>query len=120
MWKTPTYPTGHGRQVGKVLFTPRSVVYHKHRASSLKRFTVPDLQRLIQRNQFLFIWTNIHSWKLLLSHCLFSPVELLSPGARLWFPFGKSLYQGAARCCRAKPAPMEGQISAGPQRRGNI
>ncbi len=52
-----------------LLFAPDSVVYHKHRASCSRRFTHLQLRKLIQRNQFLFIWKNMQSWSLLLSHC---------------------------------------------------
>ena len=59
-------------QVGwDVLLAPKSIVYHKHRASSEKRFSPSALQKLVIRNQYLFIWKNIRSWKLLLSHCGF-------------------------------------------------
>jgi O-antigen biosynthesis protein len=56
-----------------VLLAPESIVYHRHRASSSRRFSPSKLQALILRNQFLFIWKNIHSWKLLLSHGLLLP-----------------------------------------------
>ena len=91
----------------EVLFTPGSKVYHKHRASSLKRFTTRDLQSLIQRNQFLFVWTNIHSWKLLLGHCLFLPWNCYRLARDFGFPVLRSLYQGAARLLCAKRLPME-------------
>jgi GT2 family glycosyltransferase len=57
----------------EVLFAPDSIVYHKHRASSCRRFTPDQLQALIQRNQFLFIWKNIRDWRFLLPHCLLLP-----------------------------------------------
>ena len=57
----------------EVLFAPQSVVYHKHRASSAKRFSPQGVQCLIQRNQLYFIWKNIRSWRLLFSHCFFFP-----------------------------------------------
>jgi len=57
----------------EVLFAPDSIVYHKHRASTGRRFRASQLQNLIVRNQFLFIWKNILSWKLLLLHGLYLP-----------------------------------------------
>lgn len=57
----------------EVLFAPSSIVYHRHRASSSRRFRPVELQGLILRNQLFFIWKNIRSWRLLLSHCLFLP-----------------------------------------------
>jgi O-antigen biosynthesis protein len=57
----------------EVLLAPGSIVYHLHRASSGRRFSPSQLQTLIIRNQLLFIWKNIHSWRLLLSHGVFLP-----------------------------------------------
>ncbi len=57
----------------EVLLAPESKVYHKHRASAERRFKASELQILIARNQFLFIWKNIESWKLLISHGIFLP-----------------------------------------------
>ncbi len=57
----------------EVLLAPESKVYHKHRASAKRRFRESELQALIARNQFLFIWKNIESWKLLISHGIFLP-----------------------------------------------
>jgi GT2 family glycosyltransferase/glycosyltransferase involved in cell wall biosynthesis len=57
----------------EVLLAPESIVYHQHRASSSRRFSASRLQALILRNQFLLLWKNIHSWRLLLSHGFFLP-----------------------------------------------
>ncbi len=57
----------------EVLFAPESIVYHKHRASSARRFSKAGLECLIKRNQLFFIWKNIRSWRMLLSHCLYLP-----------------------------------------------
>ncbi len=57
----------------EVLFAPRSVVYHRHRASSNRRFKSRELQCLIMRNQFIFVWKNLRSFRYLLLHCAFLP-----------------------------------------------
>jgi GT2 family glycosyltransferase/glycosyltransferase involved in cell wall biosynthesis len=57
----------------EVLFAPGSVVYHKHRATSARVFSQRGVQCLTQRNQLFFIWKNIRSWRMLLSHCFFLP-----------------------------------------------
>ena len=57
----------------EVLLAPESVVHHIHRATSNRRFNQSRLQALIIRNQFLFIWKNISSWRLLLSHGICLP-----------------------------------------------
>ncbi len=81
----------------EVLFAPGSVVYHKHRATSSRAFNLKTLQTLIQRNQFLFIWKNVRSWRLLLSHCVFLPWNCYrlarDSGLIMW----KSLWLAAAR-----------------------
>ncbi len=55
----------------EVLFAAESVVYHKHRSSTVRRFSRRGVQCLVQRNQLFFIWKNIRSWRMLLSHCFF-------------------------------------------------
>ena len=57
----------------EILFAPGSVVHHRHRASSARRFSPLQLQALVQRNQLLFTWKNISGWRFLLSHALFLP-----------------------------------------------
>ncbi|NWG13895.1 MAG: glycosyltransferase [Acidobacteria bacterium] len=57
----------------EILFAPASVVHHKHRASSARRFSPSCLQCLIQRNQLFFIWKNLRGWRMLLLHCAFLP-----------------------------------------------
>jgi GT2 family glycosyltransferase/glycosyltransferase involved in cell wall biosynthesis len=81
----------------EVLFAPSSVVYHKHRATSSRRFTPGRLQTLIQRNQFLFIWKNIHSWRLLLEHSLLLPWNVYRLGRDFGPAIWRSLLQGVAR-----------------------
>lgn len=57
----------------EVLLAPESVVHHVHRGSSSRVFKPFQLQTLILRNQFLFIWKNVRSWKLLLAHGAWLP-----------------------------------------------
>ena len=57
----------------EVLFAPASVVYHKHRATSARFFSQQGVECLTRRNQLFFIWKNIRSWRMLLSHCFFLP-----------------------------------------------
>jgi len=77
----------------EVLLAPDSVVYHKHRATSSRRFSPSEIQALITRNQFLFLWKNIHDWRLLLSHGVFLPWNCYrlsrDHGVVIW----KSLFQ---------------------------
>jgi GT2 family glycosyltransferase/glycosyltransferase involved in cell wall biosynthesis len=80
----------------EVLLAPDSIVYHKHRASTNRRFNPSALQALVLRNQFIFIWKNIRSWKLLLSHSIFLPWNCYrltrDYGITAWAGFFKAIY----------------------------
>ncbi len=91
----------------EVLFAPASVVYHKHRASTGRRFKPAELQRLIQRNQFMFIWKNIRSWSLLLSHCLFLPWTCY----RLARDYGLGIWLSLAQATLRLPAVQISKMS---------
>jgi GT2 family glycosyltransferase/glycosyltransferase involved in cell wall biosynthesis len=56
----------------KVLYQPRSVVYHEHRGTIGKRFTEGQIQAVLHKNFILFAWKNIHEWRRLLSHFFFT------------------------------------------------
>ncbi len=56
----------------KVLYQPRSVVYHEHRGTIGKRFTESQIQAVLSKNFILFVWKNIHEWRRLLSHFFFT------------------------------------------------
>ena len=46
----------------KVLYQPRSVVYHEHRGTIGKRFSEEQIQAVLKKNFLLFCWKNIHEW----------------------------------------------------------
>ncbi len=56
----------------KVLYHPRSVVYHEHRGTIGKRFTEAQIQAVLKKNFILFTWKNIHEWPRLASHFFFA------------------------------------------------
>ena len=56
----------------KVLYQPRSIVYHEHRGTIGKRFTDSQIQAVLKNNYLLFCWKNIHDWRLLAPHFFFS------------------------------------------------
>ena len=47
----------------KVLYQPRSVVYHEHRGTIGKRFREDYIQAVLKKNFLLFCWKNIHEWR---------------------------------------------------------
>jgi GT2 family glycosyltransferase/glycosyltransferase involved in cell wall biosynthesis len=56
----------------KVLYQPRSVVYHEHRGTIGKRFSKQQIDAVLKKNFILFCWKNIHEWRRLWSHFLFT------------------------------------------------
>ena len=56
----------------KVLYQPRSVVYHEHRGTIGKRFTEAQIQSVLKKNFILFVWKNIHEWRRMVSHFFFT------------------------------------------------
>jgi GT2 family glycosyltransferase/glycosyltransferase involved in cell wall biosynthesis len=56
----------------KVLYQPRSVVYHEHRGTIGKRFTEAQIQSVLKKNYILFAWKNIHEWPRMASHFFFT------------------------------------------------
>src|SRR5579864_3629366 len=56
----------------KVLYQPRSVVYHEHRGTIGKRFTEARIQAVLEKNSILFTWKNIHEWRRMASHFFFT------------------------------------------------
>jgi GT2 family glycosyltransferase/glycosyltransferase involved in cell wall biosynthesis len=56
----------------KVLYQPRSVVFHEHRGTIGKKFSQEYIQAVLQKNFLLFCWKNIHEWPRLWSHFAFT------------------------------------------------
>jgi O-antigen biosynthesis protein len=52
----------------KVLYEPRSIVFHEHRGTIGKKFSADFIKGVLRRNLLLYIWKNIHDWRLLLPH----------------------------------------------------
>jgi GT2 family glycosyltransferase len=56
----------------KVLYQPRSVVYHEHRGTIGKKFSAAQIDLVLKKNFALFCWKNIHEWPRLTSHFFFA------------------------------------------------
>src|SRR4051794_6236302 len=56
----------------KVLYQPRSVVYHEHRGTIGKKFTHEFIQDVLRKNFLLFSWKNIHELSRLSGHFFFA------------------------------------------------
>jgi O-antigen biosynthesis protein len=92
----------------EILFCPASVVHHKHRATTRRIFRPKDLEILSQRNQLLFIWRNIRSWRLLLSHCFFLPWN----SYRLARDHGLGIWRGLAQAIMRMPPVQISKLGA--------
>lgn len=55
----------------KVLYQPASIVYHEHRGTIGRKFSPDYIQSILKKNALLFVWKNVHSWKLLSAHLPF-------------------------------------------------
>lgn len=61
----------------KVLYEPRSVVFHEHRGTIGKKFSAGYVSSVLKKNVLLMTWKNVHDWGMLCSHlwmCLGSTV----------------------------------------------
>ncbi|MGI8989440.1 MAG: glycosyltransferase [Bryobacteraceae bacterium] len=56
----------------KVLYQPKSVVYHEHRGTIGKNFSNARIQVVLKKNFILFCWKNIHDWRKLLANFSFT------------------------------------------------
>jgi O-antigen biosynthesis protein len=56
----------------KVLYQPRSVVYHEHRGTIGKKFTYEYIQAILNKNFLLFCQKNIHEWRKLAPHFVYT------------------------------------------------
>lgn len=52
----------------KILYAPRSIVYHEHRGTIGRKFAADQIERIVHRNNLLFIWKNIHESGRLAGH----------------------------------------------------
>lgn len=60
----------------RIIYEPRSLVYHDHGTSFNKVFRYRQLKNVRERNRFLFQWTSISDSLLFLRHLLFLPYVL--------------------------------------------
>ncbi|MEO5924475.1 MAG: glycosyltransferase [Bryobacteraceae bacterium] len=56
----------------KTLYQPASVVYHEHRGTIGKKFSQDFIDGVLRKNFVLFAWKNIHNWRMLAEHFIFT------------------------------------------------
>ncbi|MGA3040392.1 MAG: glycosyltransferase, partial [Bryobacteraceae bacterium] len=89
----------------QVLYQPRSIVYHEHRGTIGKRFSEAQIQAVLKKNYLLFCWKNIHDWRRLAAHFLFSYGGALLSVASGDVP-GRANLQGWWRAFRQLPGAV--------------
>lgn len=52
----------------KVLYQPKSVVFHEHRGTIGKKFSQQYIASILKKNFVLFCWKNVHEGRKLMSH----------------------------------------------------
>jgi GT2 family glycosyltransferase len=95
----------------KVLYQPKSVVYHEHRGTIGKRFTEEQIQAVLKKNFILFCWKNIHACDRLVAHLFFTYA-----GALLSMVFGdepgRANLAGLWRAFRSLPRALRSRWRA--------
>ena len=95
----------------KVLYQPRSVVYHEHRGTIGKKFSKAQIDLVLKKNFALFCWKNIHEWPRLISHFFFAYA-----GAVVTEIFGESPertnFAGLWRALQQLPGAMRSRARA--------
>lgn len=62
---------GAWRRGWKVLYQPKSCLYHEHRATIGKHYSPEAILAYLQKNYVVMVWKNVHRWRWLVSHFLY-------------------------------------------------
>lgn len=95
----------------KVLYQPASVAHHEHRGTIGKRFGPDYIESVLQKNFLLFCWKNIHEWKRLASHFVFSFAGAIVTGWSGNAP-GRTSARGILRAALQLPQAMRSRWQA--------
>jgi GT2 family glycosyltransferase len=81
----------------KVYFEPKSQVQHQPESTNLDAFGKKGIKLISSRNQYLFVWKNIHDRNLILNHLIWLPVNLIKAAATLDISFILGFFQAIIR-----------------------
>jgi len=93
----------------KVLYQPRSIVFHEHRGTIGKHFSRSYIDSTVQKNILLFCWKNIHEWSRVLPHFAFSIIGAFVSAAFGDAPQRPNLY-AFLRAAVATPRAMRSRF----------
>lgn len=72
----------------KVIFEPKSIVYHEHEKGAIKQKYSPfQIKTIAYKNQFIFVWENATDLNLQILHFLFLPYHFIKALTRCDLPF---------------------------------
>ncbi len=80
----------------KLLYQPKSVVFHEHRGTIGKTFSRAYIESVLKKNVILYCWKNIHDWRWFSGHlltCFTSSTKALLSGERQ----GRHTFTGIGR-----------------------
>ena len=95
----------------KVLYEPRSVVYHEHRGTIGKKFREDEIRAVLKKNYLLFVWKNIHEWKKLAEHFFYAAAGAVW-GAWTGEASARANMGALLRALRQAPEAMRSRIRA--------
>lgn len=62
----------------KLVFEPKSIVYHQHQQGAIRNTYLPDeIKTIAYRNQILFVWLNITDIIMMIQHLIYLPIQLI-------------------------------------------
>ena len=95
----------------KVLYQPASKVWHEHRGTIGKHFDDGYIQSIVKKNFLLYIWKNIHSWRMLWSHFTYLGLDVI-----VTLLFGHSperaTFRGLLRALAQLPGALKARLRA--------
>ncbi len=95
----------------KVLYEPRSVVFHEHRGTIGKRFREREIQAVLKKNYLLFVWKNIHEWPKLAEHFFYAAAGAVW-SAWAGDAFGRANMRALLKALRQAPEAMRSRMRA--------
>lgn len=95
----------------KVLYQPRSIVYHEHRGTIGRHFSEQQIRDVLAKNFLLWIWKNIHEWRRLVGHFVFTLIggwlnEFLGEAPQ------RPTLRGLWRACLQLPGAVRSRLRA--------
>ncbi len=95
----------------KVLYEPRSVVYHEHRGTIGKKFREDEIRAVLKKNYLLFAWKNIHEWRKLAEHFFYAAAGAVW-GAWSGAAFARADMRALMRALGQAPEAMRSRMRA--------